>query len=715
MDFVRALALCWKNLAAYPPGHPALVRSLEDVDRRLAELRGPAGEVTLGIANDGLIYGPLKVDATSAQKFAQALYVRGVAVLRFGTETSLHDLEVFLRLLSAGTRGERSRPLWEDLTAAGVINIHLQPVDYSAVQVTDNLLEPAEKREGTLWDSILQAILEDRTFATTGRDLSVRVDSADELALMLAELESDDERPAVIDPDATFGIRIPSRGGESNPLHRFLDLTIGEQLSSASGIKRQNSLEQAVQLIRALPGDLRKTVLRAVARALASDETAGALLHKLSSELPGSEVLEALRYLSSMGAMSNQANALLSSLMTVEAAAQKGESDGDVLSALLTLFGEDDVDRVNPPEHQELLSTMAVRIPDVPPEAITSLEQAGVRFDTQPATRQFAQVLLDLLPLLGSSRSPAAVLGQLESIFRSFLAGGDFTGAMALLDEIRQIGESTPHAALRLAIDQSAERVLEADTVSVLVELVLKSPADGMGRLRDLVGVMGKSILRGLITALAQENQRSRRRRLFDFIASLGPSIVPEASSFLSDERWYVVRNVLVLLRTVQDKTSLAEVRKLARQGDLRVRMEAIKSLFVLDKGVPSTVLDELFTDPDPKLAESAISLVGSYGIREAVDPLLRLLKGRDLFGARRSIRLKALRALGEIGDRRALDGLQPFLTSSRLPWPAKEERYTAWGSLERYPENVRNPLAEKGLRSSDLKVRAICERLLAG
>lgn len=714
MEFVRSLALCWKNLAAYPPGHPALVRSLEDVDHRLSELRGPAGDVTLGISNDGLIYGPVKVDATSAQKFAQALYVRGVAVLRLGVDTTTRDIETFLRLLAAGTQGERRRPLWDDLTAAGVINIHLQPVDYSAIQVTEDLATPIETRETTLWEDILRALLESRSFSHAGGEVGARVDSADELSKMLAEYaEEADEKPPSFDPEATFGIRIPSRSGQGDILHRFLERTIGEHLSQSSGMKRQNSLEQAIQLIRALPPALRKTVLRAVARALAHDETAGALLHKLASELPGDEVLDALRYLSSLGTLSTQATALLQSLITIEASERLTAAPEGVIANLVRLFGEDDIDRFNPPEHQELLSTIAIRVPEVPLEAVTSLEQAGVRFDALPVTRQFAQVLLDLLSDLGPSRTPAGVLGQLESIFRSFLAAGDFTDAVTLLDQIREIARSTPNAALRLAIEQSSERIIEGDTIAVLVELVLKSPPEAAAHLHRLIEVMGGSVLRGLITALAQENQRSRRRRLFDFIASLGPSIVPHATSFLGDERWYVVRNVLVLLRTVQDRSSLPEVRKLARHGDLRVRMEAIKSLFALDTGVPPTLLDELFGNPDPKLAESAIAMVGSYGIREAVEPLLRILEGKDIFGARRSIRLKALRALGEIGDGRALAGLQHFLTSSRLPWPAKEERYTAWGSLERYPEEIRRPFVEKGLRSSDLKVRAICERLL--
>src|SRR5687768_4453351 len=72
-EFVRALAVAWKNLTAYPPGHPALAVSLQGAHRRLMELRGPAGEVVFGIASDGLIYGSEKIESPHVQKFAQAL------------------------------------------------------------------------------------------------------------------------------------------------------------------------------------------------------------------------------------------------------------------------------------------------------------------------------------------------------------------------------------------------------------------------------------------------------------------------------------------------------------------------------------------------------------------------------------------------------------------------------------------------------------------
>src|SRR5207244_12330996 len=86
-DFVRGLALAWKNLAAYPSGHPALAGALESVPARLAELRGRAGEVILGIADDGLLHGDTKIDSLYAQKLAHALHLRGVAVMRFSAAT----------------------------------------------------------------------------------------------------------------------------------------------------------------------------------------------------------------------------------------------------------------------------------------------------------------------------------------------------------------------------------------------------------------------------------------------------------------------------------------------------------------------------------------------------------------------------------------------------------------------------------------------------
>jgi HEAT repeat protein len=199
---------------------------------------------------------------------------------------------------------------------------------------------------------------------------------------------------------------------------------------------------------------------------------------------------------------------------------------------------------------------------------------------------------------------------------------------------------------------------------------------------------------------------------MFDFLTSLGQAIVPDAKAFLGDERWYVARNMIVLLRSVQDRTSLPEITKLSSHPDLRVRLEAIKSLHVFNESVPITVIQDLFNDPDPKVMDAAVTLAANQKIKEAVEPLLRILDGNDVFGARRMIRIKAIRALGEIGEQRALTRIDRFLKASVLPWPSREERHAAWESLKSYPPDAVRGWTERGRRSSDPHVRAISEEL---
>ncbi len=718
-ELVRALALGWKNLAAYPPGHPALVSSLELAHRRLADLRGPAGEVVLGIENDGLLYGTDKIDSASAQKFAQALYARGVAVLRFANETDARDIETFLRLLAASTPTEQKRAIWEDLTAAGVVHINLQPVDYSKVQITDDLSAPeAETKEGSLWEEILRALMEGRELSHEAKEFLARdAHPVHELTRMILQhVDESVKAKPTFDPDATFGVRMPLHE-KPEAIHQRVAEAVGHHLAESTGQKKEKSLRQAIELLRSLPQPLQGIVLRKVAEALAFDDNAGALLRQLASEFPHDEILEALRYLSSLGNLSPHALTLLQSLSAMQTPTRAEPQSESVIGDLVRLFGEDDIDRFNPPDHAALLEQVSIHIPVVSANAAAPSEQLGRRTETvaeDALTRQLGRTMVELIATLGTSRSPQAILARLEALFRAHLSAGEFDEALELIQRLLETATHTGDD-LRHAIHESFGRLGEAETIRALIESLHNAPPEKARTIQRLAEALGAGARRNLLLALSEESNRSRRRRLFDFITSLGPVIAPEATGFLGDSRWYVLRNMIVMLRTVNDRTSLPEIRKLARHGDLRVRLEAIKSLFTLDTGAPPELLVNVIHDPDPKVAETAVTLVGNYGIKEAVQPLLQILQGHDIWRARRSLRVKAIRALGELGDPGALSELQRFFRDSILPWPSKEERYAAWESLSGYPHDARAELLQRGSRSRDAQVRQISARLSQG
>lgn len=725
-ELIHTLALAWKNLAAYPPGHPALRGSVETAHRRLNELRGPAGEVVLGIGREGLVYGEDKIDSANAKKLAQALYTRGVALVRFDAATSAPELETFLRHLNT-LPGQVQRPIWEELTGGGVVNIHLQPVDYSAIQATDDLATaPQQPISANLWDDILRALAAGRELTVEGRRLLSRpVRSMNELTSIVLEYMADVTEPtdteSQIDPKATFGIRfqarVPGTSDTSAMTNARLAEVVSHHIAKSTGLRKQLAVQQVMQLLRSLPAALRAAVLRSVVRVLSAQETDGSLLRDVTTGMPADEVLEALRYLGTASNLSSHAVRLLESLMPLELTREQEEIQPTSVSDLVQLFGEEDIDRFNPEDHRQLLDAVSVDVPQIS-SRVSPLSELGDRVDTvtdEAAQRALGRTLLELLEHYQSTQNYEVRLDRLEAVFHSELAGGHHVDALETIRRLQHLALTTTSAPLRDAIHESFSRMASAEAIDGLIQSIHTSPTANSLMIQQLLEAMGSAATRSLLLALAEEENRSRRRRLFDFVASLGTVIVPDAVQFLSDKRWFVVRNMIALLRTVGDRSSIPEIRQSAKHPDMRVRLEAIKTLMTLEPSLTRALLDQALNDPDPKLAETAIALVGSYGIKEAVDSLLGLVEGHDMFGLRRPLRIKALKALGELAQPAALVRLDRFFRDPFLPWPTRDERYAAYESLQSYPPVARLPIAERGLRSRDPHIREICERILEG
>ena len=87
---------------------------------------------------------------------------------------------------------------------------------------------------------------------------------------------------------------------------------------------------------------------------------------------------------------------------------------------------------------------------------------------------------------------------------------------------------------------------------------------------------------------------------------------MPESTRWLGDPNWYVVRNMIALLRSVGDRSSLGTVRRLTGHADLRVRLEALRSLLELDPAVGHGYLVTAIAEPELRTATAAVGLRAS-------------------------------------------------------------------------------------------------------
>ncbi len=306
---------------------------------------------------------------------------------------------------------------------------------------------------------------------------------------------------------------------------------------------------------------------------------------------------------------------------------------------------------------------------------------------------------------VGAAELPAILL-RLEAGYRRLLAAGSLRRAIDLLERVQRNAAGAD--ARPTAFRRAAERMSGRESLQALVGALAELPDETLALLPELLQRLGPTAIRHLLGVLAETDNRPLRHLLLDVLARLGPVVVRDATSLLSDNRWYVVRNVLLLLRRVGDPGSVPAVRKCADHPDLRVRLEAIRNLFAFDRDVPRELLRRALTHSDPRQAEAAMELAGEHAFAEAVEPIVSYLRAHDLLGRRRAVRLKAIRALAAIGDPAALDGLGRFRARFQLLPPAIEERRELYRTLASYPQEARRVWIESGLRARDEEIRRI-------
>jgi len=749
--FLRELGLAWQRLSLYQEGHPARQEVVLRAHTVLSALAAARGGLALGVGKDGFVSKDRKVRGGPAGRLAESLYRRHVAVVRFTEETSVEDLGTFLQAVPRSRPSEDETPLWDLLAAQGISRMRLEPVDLAYVATEDG--EDGDEEGGRedsepLWDSLLRSVLGqiERGGQSGGAGASGSSEGDRSLGGVLEAVERVLARRgtslAELRGPATSGeigaetgtgaggsrsgsaLERTAHGGEAGPSDVVVALgaVLGNTLASrvAGGAPAGHDV---AELLGALPQALSDVVLERALTALAvspgSPADTGGLpeparatgFATLSDCLPTIQVIAALRRIrASSLSFSPSMVTLLDGLIAHAGRTDPSQvSPAELAGELAALFGDDDPDRRLPPDAE--LDRMAFELARLPPSAPPDPEAIALRVGSLTEHRQLTQLSLTLLDLLARPflKRPAkeAVVRRLGEVFRSLLAEGTLGQAMQIPERLQELrGTEATAWAAELAFAE----LRKPESAAAFLERPEDLPPSAASTALRLAELLGYKVLDDLLEAMCEEEDLSRRRQIFDLMVSLGTPIVPRAQALLADERWYVQRNMISLLRRIGGGLSVETLGRSLEHDDPRVRLEALKGLG--HGRATAEVIARAVNDPDPKVAQAAVAAVGSQHLEEGIAPLLALLAPRDPFGRHRALRLLALEALGQLGNPAALDGIAHFLRPWFSPVGA-EERRAAYASLAGYPPKSRQPWLEKGRWSSDLVVRRLCREML--
>jgi hypothetical protein len=692
-ETVIELNISRRNVGIYPPGHPAVERSLARAHALLQKLLELRPEVTLAVARDTLVIDQSALDRKNPvyREFALHLSRLGIVSVTFRAGLTADELGRFHRLLAAGDAAPAGVELERRLAQEGVAHIGLGLIDYEGFVFREGE-RGGEETPGSLWERYVHGLIAG-TLAGP-EEAAIREIPPESLARLLNETPAEELREESYD-------RVISSYMRRSTERRFSGSDVRKVLDFVDGLRpelKRQFLDSAVKLV--------SSDLEGAERALGSLQTERVL--SLLSTINEQQLLipEALR------------NLIVSLSRVVEAPSEDRSYAGSVLAD----------DHVIAPEVVELLGSGSFS------SFVTESYQGEIRklmqFDAKQAVSAEAEGILRECAEERIEQDFTALLGELicsdvvpEGDYRSFvdlmaqeaaahLATGNYgqvQAALVLLERNRAQGRHPEATA------EGIGRFHEPGFRRALADSLAVFGRQHREEAQALCGLYGLELAPELIEALIAERSQAGRRYLIGLVAGFGKAAVPAVLAHLEDPRWFVQRNMIFLLGECDPVGAAAQVRPLCASANPRVGFEAIR--YALRAGDPAGVEPLLLYLRGRERAnvEQAVAVAGALKVREAVPQLLQLLARKPVSGADLLERIPVVRALGEIADERALPALRQLAGARSLFFRGALERVRdeVYLSLRRFPVAAVRDLLEEGARSRTERVRAECRRLL--
>jgi hypothetical protein len=289
-----------------------------------------------------------------------------------------------------------------------------------------------------------------------------------------------------------------------------------------------------------------------------------------------------------------------------------------------------------------------------------------------------AEILLALALSPDGQEYGTSAGDALEEIVAETLTRGRLELAVQLLttlvDAIQTSGSRTPEHIQHLVDLQ--ERLGGRSYVALLGGLLRQHAGNErqLALVAQYLGLVGRAAVQEFIALLGEERDRQVRARMCQVLARVGPSIVATLVGWLEDSRWFLVRNVVHILGKIGDDTAFNSVLRLLGHPHMRVRIEALRTLALMDPTRAARPIVPLSRDADPEVRLEAIRALGALRRDEAL-PALRDVAAGAAGSADLSLREEAVEALAALGTAGACEALEALARRRVWPWQRGERR----------------------------------------
>ena len=650
--FLHELNISRRQLSLYPPEHPQITTSVNRTLEILEDLFQSDPVITLGIAPDALYFEQLWLDKEDPanREFAQFFSSLGIASISFRRGLKSSELIRFNLLLRSDPGTAESFGHFDKLLEQHHIeHISVILIDYDAFQARSDLAGNGSTAENHLWESFLHGLhsgILDFGNPDSTLDLGTIADIFNQ-KLVGSQAERDQSSRSIglfiensLLPKTTP--QIPSDNDKKLAM-------LLEQLSPDAQQEFLNSAFQTLDRHR----DEAPDVLKKIPRHLIQNTIAGKDRQDLNLS---SRLFGLINNLASSPDQEFQQN------IKTKSAPLSTEM---VRARLDVLFSEEQQDSYMPDSYQSALhSILSNKITGtIPDEEKQKLKE---QIETQSVEENCVAIIFELLQNQPDPEQEKSIEQNLLELSRFFLDVGDFVNLRAIYDNWSEYLYSGHSAAT--VFD---EKVLSSHTQSTFMAEVL----DGIDlwgeekhqEIADYIIAVGEPYSESVIEFLGLAPKWSERQLWMEILEGIGGDAQQMIIRFLNDERWYLVRNLLIILGKELDPSTLKAIHKLIDHPHPKVRLEVMRNLFSCNPATANRQLLKELNSQDPEALSAAIQIADLSRDPNVLSILHKQLGTSIDSDTDLEIKKQIVKTLTRIGNKESLPILRRILQKQGL------------------------------------------------
>lgn len=272
-----------------------------------------------------------------------------------------------------------------------------------------------------------------------------------------------------------------------------------------------------------------------------------------------------------------------------------------------------------------------VPITDKDRKALAALKDKA----TQDRKEMLIDILFEMLMLTQSFYEFHAIASIISSSLEYSIKERDIKSAIEILWRVKTFDEKAVSGfEIKEELGQIFRTAESPDVIKIIGDLLDEEPGIEDAVFQEYVSFLSKDAIPHFMVILGELKTIKARKSVVNSLVFLGKKDISTLVRGLADSRWYVVRNIIYILRKIGDPRALSYLLRVSGHSDPRVRKEMIKTLGEIGGQKAASAVKDCLDDPESFIRTAAARALGSIGSDYARKSLIDKISDKTFLNA---------------------------------------------------------------------------------